>query len=437
MKNTRLVFILLIAIIIVILPSCSNPSSGKEQNSITVLVEGGSPAEQVITQTQDEFYEKSGYRINVETVPYNGVYDKLRTEVSSQAGAYDVAVVDTIWIPSLAEGLEPINGIISDNMRNELFPGLLDGAKIDNNIYGLPTWTNAKTLMYRKDLFNNNEYQQAFQGEYGYELSPPNNWKEYIDTATFFSKNPVIEEGEDFYGTTVFGAGSGDTVASWLDHVTQAGADDLVINENDEVVVNNQAHVEALNFLKKLTLENKTVPASTLEISATETFQLFQDGKSAMMLNWAQFYIPANGEGSSIEGDVGVAPMIAGDAGRGAVPGPWYQVIPSSSENKDIAKEYLSFMYDKNEQYMEVLGVAAKEPIFEKYADQEGFAHIEPLQKTLSAPQTQNRPTSSKWQQIEAEALIPAVQKVLAGQQTAQKSLDQAKEKIETILEEE
>lgn len=62
-----------------------------EEKSLTVLVEGGSPAFTVAKETAEEFKEKTGYEVKIESVPYTGVYDKLKAEVASQAGAFDVA----------------------------------------------------------------------------------------------------------------------------------------------------------------------------------------------------------------------------------------------------------------------------------------------------------------------------------------------------------
>ena len=60
------------------------------------------------------------------------------------------------------------------------------------------------------------------------------------------------------------------------------------------------------------------------------------------MLFWANAcrMTPAN---SKVADKVGVAPMIAGPGGIGAIPGPWYNFIPSTGKNKDLAKQYVQF----------------------------------------------------------------------------------------------
>ena len=149
-----------------------------------------------------------------------------------------------------------------------------------------------------------------------------------------------------------------------------------------------------------------------------------------MMLVWGHFYMASSEE---LPDKVGAAPMISGEKGIGAVPGPWYQVVLKDSNKKDVAKEYLKFMYEKNEEFMKSLGVASRASVFEKYQDDESYLHLNAINTTLEGPQTQNRPQISEWTQIENEVLAPMIQRVLSGAD-AQSELIKAKEQIEEII---
>ncbi|MGM0877828.1 MAG: ABC transporter substrate-binding protein [Bacillota bacterium] len=430
-----------VLILSIFLYGCSGEEAAVEEEkvedkSLTVLVEGGSPAFTVAKETAEEFKEKTGYEVKIESVPYTGVYDKLKAEVASQAGAFDVATIDILWFPALASGLLPIDDLITDEVENDLFPGLVEGGSYQDKVYGMPVWTNAKNLIYRKDLFEDEQNKADFKEQYGYELIPPTTWDQYRDIAKFFTRDTDNDGKMDMYGTTVFGANNGDTVASWLDHAAQAGTESLVIdNESGEVIVNTKPYVESLQFLTDMLNKDQSVPPGALEIASAETSELFWSGKSAMMIAWGHFYVPSNDpKQSDVAGKVGSAPMIAGSEGIGAVPGPWYQVIPNSSKKQEIAQTYLEFIYEKNELFMDALGVAARKSVFEEYSAKEGYEHLEPLMTTLSAKQTQNRPEIKEWQQIESEALIPAVAYALSGEKTPQEALDWAAEVIKGII---
>lgn len=410
------------------------PADTEGGDSITVLVEGGSPAFTVAQETAEAFKQQTGYEVKIESVPYIGVYDKLNAEMKARAGSYDVATIDILWFPALANGLIPMDDLLTDEVTADLFPGLIEGGTVDGKPLGMPVWTNSKILLYRTDLFEDPKEKEAFQQEYGYELKPPTTWEQYRDAAKFFTRDTNNDGTKDLYGTTIFGLNNGDSVASWLDHAAQAGAGPLVVGEDGKANVNTKPYVDALDFLTKVLREDKSAPEGALNMASSETSELFWNGKLAMMLAWGHFFVPSNDPAKSqVAGKVGAAPMIGGEAGVGVVPGPWYQVIPSSSKKQDIAKEYVKFIYSKNELFLKVLGVASRKSLFEQYGQQPEYAHLLALNTTLSAKQTQNRPVLEFWNEIESEALVPAVQAALSGKSTPQEALDEAAEVINEI----
>ncbi|WP_314001236.1 sugar ABC transporter substrate-binding protein [uncultured Paenibacillus sp.] len=408
-------------------------SKGSGQ-SLTVLVEGGSPAFAVAQETAEEFKQQTGYEVKIESVPYIGVYDKLNAEIKAKAGSYDVATIDILWFPALAKGLAPMDDLLTDEVAGDLFTGLIDGGTVDGKPLGMPVWTNSKILLYRTDLFEDPNEKEAFQSAYGYELAPPTTWRQYRDVAKFFTRDMDNDGTKDLYGTSVFGLNNGDSVASWLDHAAQAGAGPLVVGEDGKANVNTKPYVDALDFLTKILREDQSAPEGALNMASSETSELFWNGKLAMMLAWGHFFVPSNDPAKSqVAGKVGAAPMIGGEAGVGVVPGPWYQVIPSSSKKQDIAKEYVKFIYSKNELFLKALGVASRKSLFEQYGQQPEYAHLLALNTTLSAKHTQNRPVLEFWNEIESEALVPAVQAALSGKSTPQEALDEAAEVINEI----
>ncbi|KRF06878.1 ABC transporter substrate-binding protein [Paenibacillus sp. Soil766] len=409
-------------------------ASGSSDKSITILVEGGSPANTVATQTAEEFKQKTGYEVKIETVPYIGVYDKLNVEMKANSGAYDVATIDILWFPALAKNLVAMDDLMTDEVKNDFVPNVVDGGKVDGKILGMPLWTNSKILLYRTDLFNDPKEQETFKAKYGYDLKPPTNWQQYRDVAKFFTRDTDNDGKIEQYGTGILGMNNGDSVASWLDHAAQAGAKPLVVGKDNKALVNSEPYVKALEFETKILREDKSAPEGALNMASSEISEMFWNGKMAMMLEWAHFFVPSNDPTKSkVAGKVGAAPMIAGDSGVGVVPGPWYQVIPSTSKKQDIAKQYVKFIYDKNELFMKALGVAARKSVFESYGQKPEYAHLKALETTLAGSQTQNRPILPRWNEIESEALVTAIQVALAGKETPKAALDKAAALINEI----
>lgn len=432
MKKRFALFLALLLMSTLLSGMALGQSAVEKKGTLTVLVEGGGPAEKVVTDTAAEFFEKTGYEIIIDAVPYSGVYEKLTADIQAQQGSYDSAIVDVIWLASLARGLEPLNDVLTQEVQDDYIEGLVDGARYGDDILGAPVWANAKVLSYRKDWFADEKNKADFQSQYGYELAAPKTWEQYLDVAQFFTRDTDGDGVMDVYGTGIYGKGDGNTVASWLDHALQAGADPLVLDAEGNALVNQQPYVDSLNLLLKLFAEDKSVAPEALSMASSENLNMFTSDKQAMMMTWGHF---ANRAIAAIgEDKVGVSSNLEGSAGIGVVPGSWYQVVLKTSPSKDAAKEYVEFLYGKNDQFITAMGVAATRTAFEQYADQPGYSYLRAVMESLQGSQTRNRPQTPKWSMIEGEVLVPALQSALTGAMTPQAALDAAKAEIEELV---
>jgi multiple sugar transport system substrate-binding protein len=392
------------------------------QKQLTVMVESGSPGELVAKATAPAFKELTGYDVVIDAVPYTGLYDKMSTELKAAAAVHDVATMDVLWLPAFKDGLLPLNDVATAEMKADFLPTMLDGGTLDGNLYGMPMWINCKVLIYRSDLFDDETNKAQFKAKYSYDLAPPQTWQQYTDAAAFFHKDGI-------YGTAVYGANGGDTVCSWLDHCSQAGAKPLVLNGTN-VLIDQKPYVDALQFMSDQ-FSAGFVPEETLAMASTEVQEMFKNGKLAMQLNWSHQYPACY---AALPGKVAVAPMIGGSAGMAATTGPWYECILKNSKNVDIAKKYLVFMYDHNGDYMEAaLKIAGRTSVYEKYSAIPGNEHLKAVLDTLAAPQSQNRPATPAWTEME-EILAAAIQNAMSGKATPQAALSAAKADIEKIV---
>ena len=403
MKKKILSVVLAVAMAGTMLAGCGANKEAKNKNSITVLVESGSPAEALAKETAASFEEETGCEVIIDAVAYTGMYDKLSTEIKAKQAAHDVACIDAVWLAAFADAIEAIN----DADTSDFLPTLQESGTIDGSLLGYPMWVNTKVLIYRKDLIP--------------EDKVPQTWEEYQALAKELKT-------DDMSGTTVFGSGS-DAVCSFLDFACQAGAEGLVFDKDGNVNITDQAYVDALNFM----VENATAdytPDDSLATASTESQELFTNGKTAMQLNWSHQY-PAAVEALGAD-KVGCAPMIGGSAGVGATTGPWYECVMKASENKEMAKKYVEYMYDHNADYMNLtLKIAGRTSVYEKAGKETGNEHTTAVLETLRAEQSQARPMVATWAQIE-EVLIGVVEASLGGADVNE-TLESAKAEIEAI----
>lgn len=417
--------------------SSASPSSteGAESGSgetatsekLTVVVEGGGKAE--LEPIAAAFKDETGVDVELVELPYDGLYERISTELSSGKLSFDVAALDAIWLSAFAEGMASLDDVMTEDVQEDLFPALVEEAQVDGRFVGVPVWTNAQVLFYRTDLFEDPEEKAAFEKEYGYELAAPTTWDEYGDIAKFFTRDSDGDGTIDLYGTDVKGA----VETEWLAMITQAGSDSVVLGPNNEVIVNDEAHKKALDaYIAPLTAGS--TPGGASQIDWNEAQNLFNQGQTAMTRFWAHAY-PQIPEDSPVYGNVGVAQMPAGER-FGAIPGAWYLSIPSAAGDNPTAKEFLAFTVEHNDLALDTsLGLAATVSALESAAGEPGKEHLAVLIDTLNAPGTISRPANENWQQIVDTVLIPTLQAATQPGADTQALLDEAHDKIVEIIE--
>lgn len=396
-------------------------TSAAQAEAITVLVEGGGHSLQ--QAAADAFTKETGIEVNFVEVPYQGVFDKLTAEIASGTSNYDVAIIDVVWNAAFASHVEDLSDLFTDAVKADIPPALLADAKVGGKLIAMPAWANAEIVFYRKDLWEDPANQAAFKQQYGYDLAPPANWQQWRDMAKFFTKDGM-------FGTDVIGA----TSEEWMAEVLQAGSPGVILDDAGHVILDNQAHIDALENYRAPLCEDKSAPDNALEINWGEAQNLFYQGQTAMMKFWAHAY-KMTPEDSKIAGKVGVAPMIGGPAGVAGIPGPWYNVIPSTSGHKDAARQFIAFAVAHNALGIEApLGLAATNSAYASYTDKPGYEHFGPLLATLSAPATKGRPINEHYQELVDEAVMPAFQGALECQDNVAELLRDAAATARDIL---
>jgi ABC-type glycerol-3-phosphate transport system substrate-binding protein len=375
-------------------------SSSSGSSSLDVACESGGFGE--LTPIVKEFHKQTGTKVTLNQLPYDGLFSRVSSELSSGALSFDVAAIDAIWLPQFAPKLLKLDELFTSDVKADLFPATLDEGQIDGHYVGMPSWTNVEILFYRKDLFEDSAEQKAFKSKYGYDLAPPKTWQQFTDAAQFFTKNGM-------YGTDV----KGDVETEYLAHVLQAGSPGVVLDDSGNIIIDNAQHQQALTFYSDLASKYKVCPSGAAQVGWPEAQNFFYQGKTAMTRFWAHLYrqIPAS---APVHGKVGVAPMIAGSAGVAGIPGPYYLSIPAAGPKHDLAVTFIKFAYEHNALGIQTsLGLAARKSAFQQYAAQPGYESFTPLLETLSAKATHTRPKTPKWQQIVDTILVPTIQQSL------------------------
>lgn len=430
MRGTRAALLgtAVISITALVLTGCGagGSSSEGETDELTVLVEGGGLAE--LQPIADLYEEETGTSIKLVELPYDGLFDRVQTELGSGSVSFDIAALDAIWLSAFADGVESLDDLFTDEVKSDLFPGLVSESQVGGTHIGMPVFTNSEILFYRTDLFGDAQNQTDFEAEYGYPLAPPTTWEEYTDVAEFFTRDTDGDGEIDLYGTDV----KGGVETEWLATVSQAGAEQMVLDpESGDVTIDGAEHLEALDFYTSLL---PYAPPGAAQLDWPGAQNLFYQGQLAMMRFWGHAYTQTPDD-AVVKGNIGAAPMIAGPGGIAGVPGAWYLSVPTAGTHQDAAKEFIAFAYDHNELSIDTsLGLVARISAFESQAGIEGKENYAAILETLNSPATKARPATPQWNEIVNTVLTPLLQKAVEPGADNAALLKEAKAQIEAII---
>ncbi|MBG6056052.1 ABC-type glycerol-3-phosphate transport system substrate-binding protein [Salinibacterium sp. CAN_S4] len=401
-------------------------TTGASDDELTVLVEGGGLAE--LQPIADLYKEETGTSVKLVELPYDGLYDRIQTELGSGSVSFDIAALDAIWLSAFADGVQPLDDLFTDDVKSDLFPGLVTEAQVGGNYVGMPIFTNSEILYYRTDLFNDETNKADFEAEYGYPLAPPSTWEQYTDVAKFFTRDTDGDGQVDLYGTDVKGA----VETEWLATVSQAGETTMVLDPaSGEVTIDDADHLKALDFYTSLL---PYAPAGAAQLDWAGSQNLFYQGKLAMMRFWGHAYTQTPDD-AAVKGNIGAAPMIAGPGGIAGVPGAWYLSVPTATTKSEAAKAFIAFAYENNELSVDTsLGLVSRISAFESQAEVEGKENYPAILETLNSPATYARPATPQWQEIVNTVLTPMLQKAVEPGADNAALLKEAKAQIEAII---
>ena len=285
----------------------------------------------VIGPILEEFTAETGIEVELElggaTTDQRAQYlSTVLTSRSADIDIYTFDVVDPLQY-SAAGWAQPLNDFFEgeDAMMaflDDFLPGEVATNLIDGTLFGLPAWTDAQFLYYRRDLLE----------QYGFE--PPRTWEELRDQALTIlegENNPNLQ-GFNYQGAAIEG-----TNCTFLQALWSAGGDWR--DSDGNITINTPEARRALEWYQE-TIDSGITLASIAEMTTDLSRQQFQAGNVVFMLNWG--YAWAHFQGSSpqdsqVAGLVGVAPLPAFEGFDSAtcVGGFQWALNPFSNQQED------------------------------------------------------------------------------------------------------
>jgi multiple sugar transport system substrate-binding protein len=399
-----------VAVLVTGLAACSGGgTAGTEGGPEKVTFWGSWSGDQVAQlEAQTDAFNESQDEYEVTYVPQELVEEQLLTGLAS-GDVPDVVLWDRyntpVYVPKNA--LAPLDEYIeADGVDlGQFYDQALSELVIDDVTYGIPLLVDNRSLFYNTTAL----------AEAGVE--PPTNWDELraaAEATTVRDGGTLTRAGFQLNDPGLFNM--------WL---TQAGGQ-MYSEDGETTAFNSPQGLEVLDFWQSM------LDAGVYELGFGEGVDAFAEGNVALKLDgpWALSAL----DKTDIEYGI-VQPPAGPNGDRGAGMGGFGLVIPQGAKNADGAWEFIKWWTTDPENgvsFGEISGwipaniEAANDPYFTenpKYA-----AFIE----TLEYAEVRSRiPGASD---VEGKALIPALEKFLAGEVTAEQALAEAQELGDQIL---
>ncbi len=160
-----------------------------------------------------QFEQETGITVELELVDWGTMYDKSTQDMATAKGEYDFVYIEQdIFYAYLAQKfLVNLTRMLRDHsdLESPLFQ-FDDFTSFQHyfaepetgEMHGVPMEGFLKVYLYRTDLFENPDIQQAFHEQYGSPLTPATTLQAYREIAEFFVRW-AHDKGLDLWGTTV------------------------------------------------------------------------------------------------------------------------------------------------------------------------------------------------------------------------------------------
>jgi trehalose/maltose transport system substrate-binding protein len=325
----------------------------------TITISCGSNAADVeyCGKFAEEWGKKNGHTVKMYSPPASTTdnLSLLRQQFAAKSADLDVIMIDVVWPGVIKDHLVDLKKY-SKGAEAKHFPAIVANNTVDGKLLGIPWFTDAGLLFYRKDLIEK------------YGLKAPNTWDELAAAAK------KIQDGEraaspDFQGFVFQAKAYEGLTCDALEWVASFGGG-TIVDKDGNVTINNPGAAKALDTAASWI--GTIAPGGVLNYGEEDARGVWQNGKAAFMRNWPYAWSLGQAADSPIKGKIGVAALPAGTgsgAKKAATLGGWQLAVSKYSKNIDASADLAMYLASPEIQKKRAVGGSYNPTIPDLYKD--------------------------------------------------------------------
>lgn len=287
----------------------------------------------------------------------NDFYLQMKSDFEVGAADVDVIGADVIWTAEFAEQgwVRDLSTWFYDAYDPKAFvDAAVRSAVWRFSIYGVPWYTDAGLLFYRRDLL-----------EAAGITAPPVTFAELEEQARAVMEQAGVPSGFVFQGAEYEGGVTNALEFIWnaggrvLTGTSQFGSPlALPSGEPNVIEVDNPEAAAGLDMAHQL-ITDGTAPEAVTTFREQETWEAFGAGEAVFMRNWPFAFGALTGEGGPLTPEqIGAAPLPVLGSGRRSFSclGGWNLMINAASPNPEAAWEFIRFATGVEQQTARAMG---------------------------------------------------------------------------------
>jgi trehalose/maltose transport system substrate-binding protein len=252
----------------------------------------------------EEWGRRNGHMVKMYTAPTSATDNLalLRQQFAAKSSDIDVILIDVVWPGVIKDHLVDLRPY-SQGAEAGHFPAIVANNTVDGKLVGMPWYTDAGLLYYRRDLLDK------------YKLKPPATWDDLAASAKKVMEGERAAGAKDFQGFVFQAKAYEGLTCDALEWVASFGGG-TVVDPTGAITIDNPAAAKALDAAAGWI--GSIAPTGVLNYAEEDARGVFQTGGALFMRNWPYAWALAQAADSPVRGKVGIAPLPASAGGKSA-----------------------------------------------------------------------------------------------------------------------